>query len=313
VKYGVTRDYVLDLEVVLANGEVIHTGARVLKNSTGYNLTQLLVGSEGTLGVITKVVFKLLPYPRLNKVLLAPFASPMDACAAVSAIFRAGIIPSALEFMERDAIDWTLNFRDDISLKIGDDEMAHLLIEVDGNDEETILKEIEKIVPVLEEHRCMDILFAESEAQKVDLWKLRRSVAEAVKSNSVYKEEDTVVPRAELPILLKGVKEIGEKYGFKSVCYGHAGDGNLHVNIIKGDLSDETWKNEIPRGIREIFELVVSLGGTLSGEHGIGLVQQPYMDIAFNEVQLELMRRIKSVFDPRNILNPGKIFTHDLA
>jgi glycolate oxidase len=215
--------------------------------------------------------------------------------------------------MERDAIDWTLNFRDDISLKIGDDEMAHLLIEVDGNDEETILKEIEKIVPVLEEHRCMDILFAESEAQKVDLWKLRRSVAEAVKSNSVYKEEDTVVPRAELPILLKGVKEIGEKYGFKSVCYGHAGDGNLHVNIIKGDLSDEIWKNEIPRGIREIFELVVSLGGTLSGEHGIGLVQQPYMDIAFNEVQLELMRRIKSVFDPRNILNPGKIFTHDLA
>jgi glycolate oxidase len=313
VKYGVTRDYVLDLEVVLANGEVIHTGARVLKNSTGYNLTQLLVGSEGTLGVITKVVFKLLPYPRLNKVLLAPFASPMDACAAVSAIFRAGIIPSALEFMERDAIDWTLKFRDDISLKIGDDEMAHLLIEVDGNDEETILKEIEKIVPVLEEHRCMDILFAESEAQKVDLWKLRRSVAEAVKSNSVYKEEDTVVPRAELPILLKGVKEIGEKYGFKSVCYGHAGDGNLHVNIIKGDLSDEIWKNEIPRGIREIFELVVSLGGTLSGEHGIGLVQQPYMDIAFNEVQLELMRRIKSVFDPRNILNPGKIFTHDLA
>jgi glycolate oxidase len=309
VKYGVTRDYVLDLEVVLANGEIIHTGAKVLKNSTGYNLTQLIVGSEGTLAVITKVVFKLIPYPQLNKVLLAPFRLPIDACKAVSAIFRAGIIPSALEFMERDAIDWTLKFRDDISIKIGDEENAHLLIEVDGNDEETILKDIEQIVIVLEAHNCLDILFAESEAQKVDVWKLRRSVAEAVKSNSVYKEEDTVVPRAELPILLAGVKEIGAKYGFRSVCYGHAGDGNLHVNIIKGDQSKEQWDIQIPKGIREIFELVVSLGGTLSGEHGIGLVQQPYMDIAFNETQLELMRSIKHVFDPNGILNPGKIFT----
>ena len=308
VKYGVTRDYVLDLEVVLASGDIIRTGAKVLKNSTGYNLTQLLVGSEGTLGVITKVVFKLLPYPRLNKVLLAPFRSPLDACAAVSAIFREGIIPSALEFMERDAIDWTLHFRSDINIQLGDEEQAHLLIEVDGNDEETILKDIERIVPVLEAHQCMDILFAESEAQKTDLWKLRRSVAEAVKSNSTYKEEDTVVPRAELPVLLAGVKEIGAKYGFKSVCYGHAGDGNLHVNIIKGNMSEAAWKEDVTNGIRELFTLVVSLGGTLSGEHGIGLVQQPYMPIAFSPVQLDLMRGIKQVFDPKGILNPGKIF-----
>jgi glycolate oxidase len=308
VKYGVTRDYVLDLEVVLASGEIIRTGAKVLKNSTGYNLTQLMVGSEGTLGVITKVVFKLLPYPRMNKVLLAPFRSPLDACAAVSAIFREGIIPSALEFMERDAIDWTLHFRTDINIQIGEEEQAHLLIEVDGNDEETILKDIERIVPVLGAHNCMEILFAESEAQKTDLWKLRRSVAEAVKSNSTYKEEDTVVPRAELPVLLSGVKEIGAKYGFKSVCYGHAGDGNLHVNIIKGDMSEAQWKEDVTKGIREIFTLVVSLGGTLSGEHGIGLVQQPYMPIAFSNVQLELMRGIKNVFDPQGILNPGKIF-----
>lgn len=309
VKYGVTRDYVLDLEVVLASGDIIRTGAKVLKNSTGYNLTQLFVGSEGTLGVITKVVFKLLPYPQLNKVLLAPFRSPEKACAAVSAIFRAGIIPSALEFMERDAIDWTLKFRSDINLQIGEEEKAHLLIEVDGNDEEQILKDIEKIVPVLEHFECMDIHFAESEAQKTDLWKLRRSVAEAVKSNSTYKEEDTVVPRAALPDLLNGVKNIGEKYGFNSVCYGHAGDGNLHVNIIKGNLSEEQWKNDVTAGIREIFELVVRLGGTLSGEHGIGLVQQPYMNIKFPEIQLELMRKIKFAFDPEGILNPGKIFT----
>jgi glycolate oxidase len=312
VKYGVTRDYVLDLEVVLADGTIIRTGARVLKNSTGYNLTQLMVGSEGTLGIITEVVFKLIPYPTLNKVLLAPFRSPKDACAAVSAIFRAGVIPSALEFMERDAIEWTLRFRDDIALQIGPDEQAHLLIEVDGNHEEQIMRDIETIVPVLETFGCMDIHFAESEAQKADLWKLRRSVAEAVKSNSTYKEEDTVVPRATLPELLEGVKLIGAKYGFKSVCYGHAGDGNLHVNIIRGELSETQWKQDITKGIREIFTLVVSLGGTLSGEHGIGLVQQPYMDIRFSEIQLNLMRQIKGVFDPNNILNPGKIFNVNL-
>jgi glycolate oxidase len=309
VKYGVTRDFVLDLEVVLVSGEVIHTGAKVLKNSTGYNLTQLMIGSEGTLGVITKAVFKLLPFPALTKVMLAPFASAQDACEAVSAIFRAGVIPSALEFMERDAIDWTLQYRSDIQLQIRPEEQAHLLIEVDGNDEETMLKDIERIVEVIETHKGMDILFAESEDAKANLWKLRRSVAEAVKSNSIYKEEDTVVPRAELPELLKGVKAIGEKFGFRSVCYGHAGDGNLHVNIIKGNLSDEDWHTEVPKGIREIFQLVVKLGGTLSGEHGIGLVQQPYMSIAFPEVQLELMRGIKKVFDPKGILNPGKIFT----
>ena len=151
-------------------------------------------------------------------------------------------------------------------------------------------------------------MFAETEDQKNALWKLRRAVGEAVKSNSVYKEEDTVVPRYELPKLLSGIKEIGAKYGFKSVCYGHAGDGNLHVNIVKENMTDENWNTEIPKGIREIFELTVSLKGTLSGEHGIGYVQKNYMDIAFSKVHLSLMRNIKNVFDPNNILNPGKIF-----
>lgn len=306
VKYGVTRDYVLSLEVVLSSGEVIQTGARVLKNSTGYSLTQLMVGSEGTLGVITEATFKLIPYPAMQKTLLAPFQSAQDACTAVSAIFRAGVVPSALEFMERDAIDFTLKHKPEIQLKPNTEDQAHLLIEVDGQDEESILKDIERIVSVLEEHDCGEILFAETEQQKAGLWKLRRSVAEAVKAHSIYKEEDTVVPRASLPELLAGVKAIGEKYGFRSVCYGHAGDGNLHVNILRGQLSERQWNEEVPKGIREIFQLVVSLGGTLSGEHGIGLVQQPYLDVVFNEVQLNLMRAIKKVFDPSGILNPGK-------
>jgi glycolate oxidase len=308
VKYGVTKDYVLNLEVVLANGEIIWTGANTLKNATGYNLTQLMVGSEGTLAVITKIVMKLLPKVNHNVLMLVPFYQAEQACEAVSAIFRAGIVPSALEFMERDAIDWTLKYNTNISVVVQPEVQAHLLIEVDGNYPDILFQEAEKIMMVVEQFQIDDVLFADTEDQKNALWKMRRSVAEAVKANSVYKEEDTVVPRFELPKLLAGIKQIGNKYGFKSVCYGHAGDGNLHVNIIKGEMTDENWQTEVTKGIREIFELTVSLKGTISGEHGIGFVQKNYMDIAFSDVELQLMKGIKAVFDPNNILNPGKIF-----
>jgi len=308
VKYGTTRDYVLNLEVVLPTGEIIWTGANVLKNSTGYNLTQLITGSEGTLGVITKIVFRLIPLPKHNLLMLVPFFSAIEACASVSAIFRAGITPSAMEFMERDAIDWALKYVEGISIHVADEVQAHLLIEVDGNDMEVLMKECERITEVLQNYKTGEVLFAETSEQKNALWKMRRSVAESVKSRSIYKEEDTVVPRAELPALLAGVKEIGKKYGFKSICYGHAGDGNLHVNIVKGDMSEDEWNNNITKGIREIFQLCVKLGGTLSGEHGIGLVQKEYMDIAFPEITRTLQKNIKSVFDPNNILNPGKIW-----
>ena len=308
LKYGVTKDYVLNLEVVLPNGEIIWTGANTLKNSTGYNLTQLMIGSEGTLGVITKAVLKLLPQNKNSVLMLVPFYNAAHACEAVSAIFRAGIMPSALEFMERDAIDWTLKYVSGISIKIKPEHQAHLLIEVDGNYPDILMQEAEKILSVVEQFEIDEVLFADTEDQKNALWKMRRSVGEAVKSNSIYKEEDTVVPRYMLPELLSGIKRIGVKYGFKSVCYGHAGDGNLHVNIIKADLSDEDWNTQIPLGIREIFELTVSLKGTLSGEHGIGYVQKNYMDIAFSKPHLELMESIKRVFDHNNILNPGKIF-----
>jgi glycolate oxidase len=309
VKYGVTKDFVLNLEVVLPNGEIINTGANTLKNSTGYNITQLMIGSEGTLGIITKAVLKLLPYPKHNLLMLVPFSSPSKACEAVAAIFNAGITPSAMEFMERDAIDCTMAFVDNPpNINLKDEHKAHLLIEVDGNDMDTLYKDCEVISEVVEKYEADEVLFADSEAQKESLWFLRRRVGEAVKANSIYKEEDTVVPRYELPKLLEGVKSIGNKYGFKSVCYGHAGDGNLHINIIKGELSDEAWKNELPKGIREIFELTVGLGGTISGEHGIGYVQKAYMDIAFSIQEMSLMKGIKDLFDPKGIMNPGKIF-----
>ena len=307
LKYGVTKDYVLNLEVVLPTGEIIWTGANVLKNSTGYNLTQLMIGSEGTLGIITKIVFKLIPLPTKDITMLAPFSSAEKACEAVSAVFRAGITPSALEFIERDAIDWTIKYTD-VEIQILEDVQAHLLVEVDGNDIDLLYKDCEKIAEVMEQFDCGEILLADSESQKEQLWKLRRAVGEAVKANSVYKEEDTVVPRAELGKLLIGVKEIGAKYGFKSVCYGHAGDGNLHVNIIKGEMSDSDWNNKLTFGIREIFELTKNLGGTISGEHGIGLVQKEYLGIVLSDKNIELQKGIKKLFDPNQILNPGKIF-----
>ncbi len=308
VKYGVVKDYVLNLEVVLPSGAVIWTGANVLKNATGYNLTQLLVGSEGTLGIVTKIVLRLIPLPKHDLLMLVPFRSAENACAAVSAIFRAGYTPSALEFMERDALEWVSRFVDGSTIVIEDDIQAHLLIEVDGNYPEVLMQEMEGIAEVVSAFDCGEILFAEDHQQKEELWKLRRRVAEAVKANSVYKEEDTVVPRAELPLLLKGVKDIGRKYGFHSVCYGHAGDGNLHVNIIRGQLSEEQWNGTLKDGIREIFHLVKQLGGTISGEHGIGLVQKSYMDVIFDDQHMQLMKQIKQVFDPNNILNRGKIF-----
>lgn len=308
VKYGVTKDYVLNLEVVLPNGEIIWTGANVLKNATGYNLTQLIVGSEGTLGILTKIVLRLIPHPTDDLLMLVPFYDAEKACEAVAAIFRAGITPSGLEFMERDALLWTMKYETESTIEVKDNHAAHLLIEVDGFDVDALMRTCEDIMIVLENFDTDEIMFAESQAQKDQLWKLRRKVGEAVKAHSVYKEEDTVVPRYELPKLLSAVKRIGNQYGFKSVCYGHAGDGNLHVNIIKGELSDEFWNNELTKAISELFQEVIALGGTISGEHGIGLVQKPYMPLAFNEVQLNLMRSIKNVFDPKGILNPGKIF-----
>ncbi len=307
VKYGVVKDYVLNLEIVLPNGEIIWTGANVLKNATGYNLTQLVVGSEGTLCIITKIVLRLIPAVKHDLLLLVPFRSAVEACAAVNAIFLAGFTPSALEFMERDALEWSMKYVNSTGVNLPEDISAHLLIEVDGNNMDELYKDAEAISQIVQQYDIDEILFADSHEQKQMLWTLRRKVGEAVKSNSIYKEEDTVVPRAELPELLKIIKDLGREFGFHSVCYGHAGDGNMHVNIVKGTMSDEDWKTKLPHGIRKLFKEVVRMGGTLSGEHGIGLVQKEYMDIAFNPVQLNLMRQIKQVFDPRGILNPGKI------
>ena len=307
VKYGTIREYILNLEVVLPSGEIIWTGANTLKYASGYNLTQLMIGSEGTLGIITKIVVKLIPRPTVDALMLASFASIEAACAAVSGVFRAGIIPSALEFMERKGVEWVKE-HDGIVFDLKDGIEAFLLIEVDGTNQDVIFTDCEKINQALEAFDCKEVLFADSATQKAELWRMRQTMAVSVKSNSIYREEDTVVPRASLPQLIKGVKATGTKYGFDSVCYGHAGDGNVHINILKGKMSDEDWHAKLKDGIREIFELTVSLGGTLSGEHGIGLVQKDFMSIKYTPTHFVLWRGIKQVFDKNGILNPGKIF-----
>ena len=308
VKYGVVRDYVLNLEVVLPTGEIIWTGANVLKNSTGYNLTQLIVGSEGTLGIVTKIVLRLIPHPKYDLLMLVPFKKLEQAGEAVSAIFRAGFIPSAMELVEKNGLKIVSAFVDSSAVPVSDDTEAHLIIEVDGNNMDVLMKEMEAISEMLIQYDIGEIYFADDARQKAELWKLRRKVAEAVKIAGYTIEEDTVVPRAELPSLIYGVKELGRLYNFDVVCYGHAGDGNLHIRIKKEGTPNSYGDAEMTKCLRALFELVKKLGGTISGEHGIGLIQKEYMDIIFTEKQLDIMRKIKITFDPNNILNAGKIF-----
>jgi len=306
LKYGVTRDYVLALEFVTPTGEIISNGARTIKNVTGYNLAQLIIGSEGTLGVITKIVFKLISLPKFRKVLLIPFDSIDNCISSVAEFFTSGITPSALEFLEKSAVkaaETQLNKKYPVS-----DAEAQLFIEVDGNYEEALNNDVQKIAEVAEKFGAIDIILAEDRQKMDDIWELRRGTGDAVKSISTYKEEDTVVPRNKMPALIKGVKEISSRYGIRSICYGHAGDGNVHINILKDKLSDKEWNERIDDAVREVFNLTISLGGTLSGEHGIGYSQKNYLSIALSYAEIRLMKEIKRTFDPNNILNPGKIF-----
>jgi glycolate oxidase len=308
VKYGVVKDYVLNLEIVLPTGKIIWTGSNVLKNATGYNLTQLIVGSEGTLGIVTKIVLRLIPHPKFDLLMLAPFNSVEKASEAVSAIFRAGITPSAMELMEIESIKLASQMCESTAIAITKDLAAHLIIEVDGNDREVLMKDMEAIAEVLGNFEVGELYFADDAQQKNELWKIRRKANEASVAAGYTIEEDTVVPRAELPSLIKGVKALAIENGFKVVSYGHAGDGNLHIRINHPKYKKSYENEEIQSILIKIFELVKSLGGTISGEHGIGLIQKSFMPVMFDQVTMELMKGIKKVFDPNHILNAGKIF-----
>lgn len=306
LKYGTTKDYVYGVDVVLANGELARFGGKRLKDVTGFNMPQLFVGSEGVLGIVVGITLKLLPLPTARRTLMAPFASLESAAAAVPAILSEGIVPCALEFMESACLKAIEDRRGEPVPH--SDAAATLLIELDGREETELDREMELIGEVLERCGALDISIATAPQQQAKLWAIRRAAGEAVKGISPYKEEDTVVPRSNLPKLVTGVHEICNRWGIRVICYGHAGDGNIHCNLLRERMAADEWSRRTEGAIPEIFALTVRLGGTISGEHGIGWSQRAYLRLALSEVEIEAMRSLKRALDPENILNPGKIF-----
>ncbi len=305
VKYGVTADWVLGLEVVLADGSVVRTGSACRKDVTGYDLTHLFVGSEGTLGVITEATLRLIPRPAARALLLAAFPTLRAGLEAVLALL-ARLTPSVCEFLEGAALAAAA---DHLSRPLpGAGAAAHVLLEVDGNSAEDVESQMMTAGEILDGGGAGTVLVAQSPRESEELWALRRAAGEAVKALSTYKEEDCVVPRARIVELVEGVKEIAARSGITTICYGHAGDGNIHVNILRMDADDATWNEKLPGVIEEIFRLTVSLGGTITGEHGVGYTQRRYLPLRLGAPELALHRRIKEALDPLGILNPSKVF-----
>ena len=310
VKYGTTKDYVLSLEIVLPNGDIIQTGRNLIKDVAGYNLTQLFVGSEGTLGIITKASLKLIPDVKENTLMLLSFSSVEDAGKAVNTILNTGIIPSALEFMEKNALLISKEYTKLDYPPVNPATEAHLIVELDGNDYNRLLEEREIIKDAVEKYNNPEfILFATSEEEKEKIWSLRRNTGTAVGEKDVYKEQDISIPRSNIPKAIRFIYEWCQKYGYTSACYGHAGDGNIHANILRSGVSDDIWNNKLKIHLKELFDYICNtLNGSVTGEHGIGFVQREFLPIMLKEKEISLMKSIKDLLDPNQILNPGKIF-----
>jgi len=302
-KYGVTKDYVMALEIVLPDGRIMRTGSNCMKSVSGYDLTRLFVGSEGTLGVVTEITLKISPKPLAFKTSLALFPSLKDAGKSVADIMHSGVIPSVLEVLDDNSIR-VLREHADMDLP---DVMAIILVETDGYTETEVSFQMDKIINVFKKNSAMDIQAAESPEEAELLWKARKSVgsvASQLRANNI--SEDVTVPISKVPDLLTGVSNIVRKYGLPFVVFGHAGDGNLHPKIMY-DPSDPKEVEGAKKAADEIFTLTCDLGGTLTGEHGIGLAKAPYMKLEHDPVSLDVMSSLKKLFDPRNILNPGKM------
>ena len=304
VKYGVTRDYVMGLEVVLPSGQVVNTGSRCIKDVVGYDLTNLFVGSEGTLGVITRAIVKLIPFPEARRTMTAAFPSLAQAAAAVPAIIRSRVVPATLEFMDRHCIRAV-----DQYLKVGLPETAEafLLIEVDGFASE-LSAALDKLMAICRDKGAMDIRVAADENERRRLWKIRRSISAATSSFPIRGDgEDLVVPRTRIPEMIEKMEGICDKYGLFAINFGHAGDGNLHVSLVeKNGPVDERL---VGAASADILREAVRMGGRIAAEHGIGIVKKDKIGFNIDPATLDLMRSLKKTIDPNNILNPGKIFS----
>lgn len=306
LKYGVTGDYVLGLTIVLADGRILKTGGKPIKDVTGYDLNGLFTGSEGTLGLITEALLRLVAKPRHARTALAEFASLHDASRTVNAILTAGVVPASLELMDQTAI---VCIEEAMHLGLNTEVEASLIIETDGANEQTVTSDIEMCVRICRETGAQTVKMAKDEAERASLWKARRSMSPALARKSPNKlGEDITVPRSAIPEVVQRLWAISAKYGLPIVIFGHAGDGNLHPNILFDKRVPEQW-HKAEQMVAEIFDASLAVGGTLSGEHGVGLLKRPYLERALGPVSIEVQRHIKQALDPLNIMNPGKIFT----
>ncbi len=304
VKYGVTRDYILGLEVVTPQGDIIRTGGQTMKGVVGYDLTRLMVGSEGTLGVITKIFIKLIPLPPAKKTMLIIFDSIRGASQAVSKIILGKIIPTTLEFMDSTSIDVVRNATD---LSIPEEARAILVVEVDG-EEDLLEKQAQKILEIVAPFGIVETRVAQTSEEGEDIWKLRRSISPSLRQVNPNKfNEDICVPRSKIPDMILELEIIAKEVGVPIINFGHAGDGNIHVNVMV-DCSVPGEEEKVDQALEEIFKATLALGGTISGEHGIGITKAPYLSMELNDPTIKYMQAIKKALDPNNILNPGKIF-----
>jgi len=307
VKYGVTRDYVYGLTLVLPSGDVVECGGKLAKDSSGYQLERIVTGSEGTLAVVTRAILRLLPLPTHRGLMLAPFPTLAGAAAGVNAVLRGGTTPSALEIMERRAVEFSLRLADG-PFPVGEGE-ACLLVEVDGFDAALVEAGLEAIGGLLLEHGAEDVLVATERKKMEELWQVRRKISEGLKAYTTYRGVDSIVPRTEIVPFLERTREIGARHQVEIVSFGHAGDGNLHVNVIRTDAqpTEEEWLAALDAAHGDLIRLAVDFGGSISGEHGIGLTERPWFGVRHSPEAIALMRRIKAAFDPKGILNPGKV------
>lgn len=304
LKYGVTGDYVMGLTVVLADGRILKTGGKPIKDVVGYDLNAIFTGSEGTLGVITEALLRLVSRPRHARTALVEFDTLDDAARAVNAILGAGVVPAALELMDETAIAC---IEEAMGLGLPLDVEAILLIETDGRDETGVLNEIESAAAICREGGARRVQVARNEAERAGLWKARRSVSPALARKAPNKlGEDITVPRSAIPAAVRGLKEISARHGLPIVIFGHAGDGNLHPNILFDKRDPDQWAR-VEQMVKEEFNLSLELGGTLSGEHGVGALKRPYIEQALGSLSVEIQKRIKQALDPQDILNPGKV------
>jgi glycolate oxidase len=304
LKYGVTGDYVLGLTVVLASGEVLRTGGKPIKNVVGYDLTSLFVGSEGTLGIVTEVLLRLIAKPLFVRTARAEFASLDDAARIVNAILTAGIVPAALELMDETAI---VCIEEAMGLGLPLDVEAMLIIECDGMEESQVLAEIEQIAEICRATGARDVEIARTEKERAALWSARRSISPSLARRAPNKlGEDISVPRSAIPEAVAAIKEISRQRGVPIAIFGHAGDGNLHPNILF-DKRDPAQMEKMKAAAGDIFATSVRLGGTLSGEHGVGSLKLPFLDQDLGPLYIEVMDKIKQALDPKTILNPGKV------